>query len=242
MRKIIILIVLCVLIPSFGYQAFADSSLKKVNGTVEIQKVGTSQWVPASKGMAIQAGDRIKTGEKSKAKLELGKATVELGEKTEFGVQNLEANGDQTTTRSELILGRLKAKVAKLKGGSTFEIVTPTSVAAVRGTFFGLWVYLVHGDLFTRLDVKNGIVNFSDLKGGKDVDVHGGQYAVSGKDGIAGPKDSDDEEDLHEYDAFGDDLGGRGGLDQDSFGAQDDTHDTHHEDHEDSSNNRRYND
>ena len=196
--------------------------LEKVQGEVQILKKGTSEWVVATDGMTLEAGDKVKTGEKSTVSIKMEKGTVVLAEKTDFGVKEYTAKDEQITTSLELTLGKLKAKVDKLKQGSEFKITTPTSVAAVRGTFFGLWVYEYLGGLFSRLDVWDGNVNFGDRDSDQNFDVKEDQYATGGEDGIKKPEDQDDEEDdFGDGDEPGDPFDAQDGFDQDTQGSQD---------------------
>lgn len=218
MKKSIIFTLFLLLTFAFSVQAFAASSLKSFKGTVQVQKAGTQDWVPAKKGMVLASGDRVKTGEKSKAKIDLGKAMIQLSEKSEFGIAELGVDGEKRTTKAELAIGHLRAKVDKLKPGSTFEIRTPTSVAAVRGTIFNLFVFLLNGDLFTKLLVDDGTVNFTDQGGNNGIDVEEDQSGTSGKDGVVGPVDEDgDDDDDNNDGGLNDDT-----LDKEPSGSQDD--------------------
>ncbi len=203
--------------------------VEKPKGEVQVLKKGTSDWVQAQQGMPLESGDKVKTGEKSSVSIQWEKGTLELAEKTDFSVTEHAAKDDQIKTSLELTLGKLKAKVDKLNQGSEFKITTPTSVAAVRGTFFGLWVYEYLGDFFSRLDVWDGIVNFGDKDSDENFDVDSGKYATGGEEGITKPKDEEGEGTPEEGDNPLDDKSSTGtdpfdaqdGFQQDSFGSQD---------------------
>src|SRR5258706_3303404 len=128
------------LIFTTGAWASSGPTLKNFKGDVQVLKQGSTTWTAVQEGMALGKGDRIKTGEKSKADIVLGQGTITLNEATEFGIKEYSEEGDQIKSTGELALGKLRAKVEKLQAGSTFEIRTPTAVAAVRGTLFDLWV------------------------------------------------------------------------------------------------------
>ncbi len=216
MKKSVLLSSFLLLTLVFSVQVFAASTLKSFKGTVQVQKAGTQDWVPAQKGMSLELGDRVKTWDKSRAKIDLGKATINLSEKTEFSVKEQTVEGNKRTTRSNLAIGHLRAKVDKMKPGSTFEITTPTSVAAVRGTIFDLFVFLLNGELITKLIVDDGTVNFSDLNGNKNVDVEEDEQSSGDKDGVNDPVDEDgDDDDDNEDEGIGGDT-----FDKDSFGSQ----------------------
>ncbi len=171
---------------------WADTMLiGKIKGEVQVLKNGASAWMAGTEGMVLEAGERIKTGDQSSAELRMEKGYITLEEKTEFVLKEFQSKEEQIRASMELTLGKLKARVKKMKTGSEFKITTPTSVAAVRGTFFDLWVYLFQGSLFTRLDVSEGLVHFSDLSGQVEKDVQEGQTATGGLGEVTNPKPTD---------------------------------------------------
>ncbi|MFZ5801984.1 MAG: FecR family protein [Candidatus Omnitrophota bacterium] len=230
--------------------AFAEPvTLQEMKGEVQILKKGQVDWTPATQGMTLEAGDRVQTLEKAKAVLVFSHGRVDLDEKTDYGIDQMENASGLVTATTSLNLGKLKAKIEKMKAGSEFKITTPTSVATVRGTFLGMWVFQFQGNLFTYLDVFDGIVGFSNLDGSGGGDYGPGEHVTGGGDGNTGGgddgggtgdgsgDDSDDDggdddsgDDLGGDDLGGDDLGdddlggffeGQGGYEQDTFGSQD---------------------
>lgn len=87
-------------------------------------------------GLEIKPGDIIQTSASTFLELSINpiSATVQIAENTSF-----RCDADETGTKSsgELYYGRVRAKVAKLTGTSTYRIVSPSLVAGVRGTDFG---------------------------------------------------------------------------------------------------------
>ncbi len=201
------------LIFTTGAWASSGPTLKNFKGDVQVLKQGSTTWTAVQEGMALGKGDRIKTGEKSKADIVLGQGTITLNEATEFGIKEYSEEGDQIKSTGELALGKLRAKVEKLQAGSTFEIRTPTAVAAVRGTLVDLWVYLLNGIYFTQLDVKDGVVNLKDIQSGDGTDVPKDESAtVPSKE-----EDFGEEEQGPIEDGFQEPEG----FDQEPFGSQD---------------------
>jgi hypothetical protein len=213
-KKMSVITVLLFSILFISRIAWAGPVLQDFQGDAQILKKGSAAWTPAEKGMALEAGDKVKTGEKGSATIEMDQGTITLAERTEFGIKTYEIKGDEVKSVSELSLGKLKAKVAKLQGGSKFEIMTPTAVAAVRGTFFNLWVFLFEGDWFTRLDVEDGTVNFKDEESGDNYDVGEGEHATAGGGGITPPSKNESDTDL------GEGFNSPEGFNQDTFGSQ----------------------
>jgi hypothetical protein len=95
-----------------------------------------------------------------------------LRERTTLKIQSAQA----PETKFELIIGRARAFVSKLKGRNKFEVKTPLAVASVRGTVFELEV---GENQISRLSVLEGVVGYRDLAGlGSEVQVLKGQSVV----------------------------------------------------------------
>ena len=125
------------------------ASIVKVRGTVEV-KTASGVWSPAKEGMALDQNDSIRTGKESLAVLNLDgnaqTATLEVKEKTELQLTEMLANQQKGTQKTllDLSLGNILIKAKKLHSDkSSFEVRTPTSVVAVRGTTFAVTVEAV---------------------------------------------------------------------------------------------------
>jgi hypothetical protein len=96
----------------------------------------------ATIGMEIARGDIIRTasGTFLEIAIEPISASVQIAENTSF---RCDADSTGTQSTGELYYGRVRAKVAKLGGSSSFKISSPSLVAGVRGTDFGLDVIAV---------------------------------------------------------------------------------------------------
>jgi hypothetical protein len=123
--------------------AFAEpvGYLAGVEGTVEVGPGGGS-WKAGATDLELQAGDWLRTGMGSKAKVVLNDDTVlSLGEDTEVAVETLVAGstvasvGEPTTLR--MLRGKMRTRVGKGFGADTkLEVHTPTAVVGVKGTDF----------------------------------------------------------------------------------------------------------
>ena len=91
---------------------------------------------PEAIGLAIQRGDILQTtpGTYLEILIHPISASVQLAENTTF-----RCDADESGMQSEgkLYYGRVRAKVSKLTGASTYKITSPSLVAGVRGTDFG---------------------------------------------------------------------------------------------------------
>ncbi len=169
--------------------AAGEVYLNTVKGDVKIVRQGEAEAVLAQSGDSLGPGDRIITGQKASAEIAVGKwGEVNLEENTTWSVENY-SETEAVDFSSHLALGRLKAKLKKLPRNSSFKIETPTAVAAVRGTFFGLWVYELDGLLHTFLEVFDETVNFSGPSGSPSYDVDEGETSTSNEDGEFTPPD-----------------------------------------------------
>ena len=146
-------VILLILALSFSL-AIAAESIKRTaviletKGTVET-KSANGIWVPAQTGAILNPEDAIRTAGKSMAILNLDgngqTATVEVKEKTELELTKMLAEkGGAEKTLLDLSLGNILIKAKKLHSEkSSFEVKTPTSVVAVRGTTFSVSVEAV---------------------------------------------------------------------------------------------------
>lgn len=124
-------------------QAEPPASIQPVlvffEGSVSIRRNGTA--LPATEGLALQAGDTIGTGPDGSAEIAYGSfATIRLLPGTTLNLSALVSRLLQHTDRDladlTLLSGTVAAKVTKLSSGDEFLVLTPNSAAGVRGTQF----------------------------------------------------------------------------------------------------------
>ena len=147
-----------------------------VTRKVEIQRRG-SAFEPAEVGTELRTGDKVHTGFKSKAELEIGghKMTVEP-----MTLIELQTTG--ATTRVFLRTGRATADMLLPHADRPyFQVRTPTATASVRGTVFS-----VSYDPLARLtitSVKEGVVDVDPVARGLPTAT-----LTAGKEVATGPK------------------------------------------------------
>jgi len=114
----------------------------KIIGEVKIQRAGEAGWTEARQGMDIGVDDEIVTGVDSSADIMFNRSNTRskvriLGE-ADMSLATLDL--DKVTGDSQILLelaiGHIIIKTDPLKGASKFEVLTPTSMTAVRGTAF----------------------------------------------------------------------------------------------------------
>lgn len=116
-----------------------NARVTEAAGTVLIHVDGAEDGLPAEEGTPLEAGDRIETGADGRAELALeAESLMELGPGSSFTVGSTK----EADSWFSLSLGSLMAKVKSLADTrrKRFQIRTPTSVCAVRGTEFGVEV------------------------------------------------------------------------------------------------------
>jgi len=120
----------------------AVGSVAALEGRAEAQRSGESTWNALAAGDPIYLQDRLRTLSDTRLKLLFGEdAVVTMAAKSEMTVdeQVVPQDGGNQSYFSVLV-GTVRALVSERYGapGGSFEIETPTAVAAVRGTEFVL--------------------------------------------------------------------------------------------------------
>lgn len=111
-----------------------DARLGAVSGDVTIVPADGSPEVSGEAGMPLEEGDRVVVGDDGAAEVALdGTSLLAVRAKSELKLEKT-AKGDSTFF---LAIGSLLAKIEKL-GTRSLRVRTPTAVAAVRGTEFGV--------------------------------------------------------------------------------------------------------
>jgi hypothetical protein len=134
------------------------SRIESITRTVEVQPAGTGSWKKAKPDTSLDTSDHVRTGSRSIARVRLQDGTkVLLLQNSHAEVENL-SSVEKTI---KLVKGRIRAIVAKIKGGNNFKIKTPVGVASVRGTDFE--VEISEDGQQMMVDVKEGEVGVARL-------------------------------------------------------------------------------
>jgi hypothetical protein len=108
---------------------------------------GRAQWRPSEKGAwknarvndILEAGADIRTGLRSSVALRVGKnATVLVDRATRLSLPVILQDGQTLRTRAAVRRGRADFKVDLIGLANDFEVLTPTTTLAVRGTGFAV--------------------------------------------------------------------------------------------------------
>jgi len=190
---------------------FQDAKLTSVAGATSIIRHNSNwengDWLreTGSAGKELYVGDTVVTDVGGTAVVQLDDkgSTVTVDQNTEFTLNLAKAADDPTSliriasVRAAITgaFGHVTAVIdpshsgVYSKGGGRFEIATPSAVAAVRGTAFELWVYLVGEQQLTEVQVTNGKVELISDKGNQTVTLDSGRKKTNKK------KNDDDEDD-----------------------------------------------
>ncbi|MEN6538048.1 MAG: DUF6600 domain-containing protein, partial [Mizugakiibacter sp.] len=101
--------------------------LSYLDGDVGFAPSGADDWGQVSLNRPIVQGDRLLSGEASRAVLELGGAQLRLGQRSAFNFLAL----DDDVAQVELSSGTLNLRVGRIDAGQRYEIDTPTLALVV---------------------------------------------------------------------------------------------------------------
>ena len=123
---------MCAFVASSHAQATRDEAavdppsrvarLSYFEGELGLLPAGATDWTDASINRPLTTGDRLSSGQKARAELELGGGALRIAGQTDLGLLNL---NDQLA-QIELTQGSLNISVQSLDPGQSYEIDTPT--------------------------------------------------------------------------------------------------------------------
>ncbi len=113
-----------------------DARLSAVSGDVTVIAADGSPEASGEAGLPLEEGDRVLVAEGASAEVALdGGSLITVRENSDFKIEKME----KADSAFFLSVGSLLAKIQKL-GSQRLQVRTPTAVAAVRGTEFGVEV------------------------------------------------------------------------------------------------------
>lgn len=134
------LLLAAALLPSFASAQDADrwdARLSSVAGDVTVYTAEHPEGAPGEADMPLEEGDRVETADGATAELSYdGEAVVGIESNSKVAVSAT----NKAAGELSLLLGAIAAKFNTLAAGRQFKVKTPTAVAAVRGTEFGVEV------------------------------------------------------------------------------------------------------
>lgn len=151
--------VVCIVLMGGKSEAYRSIMVYQVNGdaTITRERVGE---MAAYENLMLQSGDTVAVASESNMRLKLDDDKYLLAEQNT--VMNIVADGDDADARTYIDLqkGSVTSEIQnKLKDGASYEVNTPNSIMAVRGTIFRVEVEpKENGDSDTKLTVFQGTV------------------------------------------------------------------------------------
>lgn len=114
-----------------------------------------SRDIPAKVHLPLQATDVVQTQEQSRTKMFfIDESILTLGPSSKASIKEFISSKEGGASVFNLVEGSMRAVVGKNK----FEVHTPTTVAAARGTVINFEVGKINGVSFTTISVLEGIV------------------------------------------------------------------------------------
>lgn len=163
--------------------------LSKVIANV-MKKQNDRDWSKAARGDALEAGDRVKTGEKSMAIIKFMDNSIVRVRPLSEVIVNGTLSGTNFSKSLDVRSGVIGFSIQKQHPDEEFRFYSPTSVASIRGTG-GSFSASEAGD---TLIVLEGLIVFSNRGSNQSVQVGAGFTGISLPNGtIQSRKSTDDE-------------------------------------------------
>jgi AmiR/NasT family two-component response regulator len=152
------------------------------SGTAEYLSNG--DWMAAASGQQLTQGDSVRTLAGSSATIIfLESSVLRLDESTTITISELNPTGGDSKISIEQEAGKTWTKILRLSGISEYNIESPNTVATVRGTGFGFYVFpdgtsgvmLHEGNLTLKIfeleDGEKTILNTEKLRAGEMMQI-----------------------------------------------------------------------
>lgn len=146
-----------------------------IAGKVDMSEAGATTWTPAQTNQVLVPGDRLRTGEKSRATIRLADLSIlRLTESTTIEIGETSASGTKATLRVNVGSTYLHSR----QRPQDILFRTPVVSGAIRGTEFSLAVAEDGRTVLTLLDGEVSLENSDgtlELKSGEQAVVERGQ-------------------------------------------------------------------
>lgn len=148
--------ILTVLLAGSPTRAQQMGRVVAVTGDADITSVSTGEKFTPTVGSIVKREHRIRTGRRSLLELQLDDGTkIIMREVTVLNVLTIKTRDKEPPTKVRLFTGKARLVTGKLFATRTLVVKTPTAVAGVRGTDFGV----LASALETRIVVFKGTID-----------------------------------------------------------------------------------
>ncbi len=147
------------------------ASFSEVEGDVKVTQPEAAQAVQASNGLTLQVGGQVRTGPDGKARLDFPDGTLmRVGPNSTYTLEGLEDRSTGPFAQIKLAAGQIWV----ILSGGTMEVETPSGLASVRGSYLGVGVDELTGQVI--ITCLEGICAASNDAG--SVWLYAGQSAI----------------------------------------------------------------
>ncbi|HNU90759.1 MAG TPA: FecR domain-containing protein [Spirochaetota bacterium] len=164
-------ILLCILFVSFTLSCSKKSEesttlgVNTVIGEVKISSLNGER--PAAPGDVIAESDTVVTGHASMVDIVYGTSgIIRINENSMVRMTSLFAGEGAGKSRMDISKGKMFVTVSKLGKGASFEVASPTTIAAVRGTSFRVTA----DKNSSRIDVLAGRIKVNPVREGRIIE------------------------------------------------------------------------
>lgn len=155
-------IIFCFMLILISSPAMAETSLGKIIqmvGDVDITSNTTGKQFVPDIGTSITRDHKIRTGKKAFVEILLDDGTkLFIREISVLSVSGLKLEEKEPPTQLKMLTGKIRLALKKTFRSKSLILKTPTAIAAVRGTDFGV----IAGKYETRIVVFNGTVEVAN--------------------------------------------------------------------------------
>ncbi|HOR94504.1 MAG TPA: FecR family protein [Spirochaetota bacterium] len=159
MQRLIITVMAILLLMSINSFAKPVGKILELSGDIDITSMITGKRIIPEEGTVIDGNDKIRTGRKSFVSIVLNDGSkLFIREISVLYVQDIKLKLTDQPTRIQIITGKLRVIAAKTMKGNSLVVYTPTAIAGVRGTDFGI----IATQLETRVVIFQGNVEVAN--------------------------------------------------------------------------------
>lgn len=180
-------------------------ALTFVRGRVSIKRADSEEWIWARKGMSLNAGDSIRTGEKGYAEIGMNATEFSItGSEIRMAPQSVITIPDDTLvvekkSRIRVAIDEGVREIYNLFGEEEFEVETPSAVMGIRGTDF---IIEVDDGGNTTVLMNDGTVDLVSRYDGGERNLFAGEKATAGVTAAIGNKEQMTDDDWAAFEDF----------------------------------------
>ncbi|MCI9448382.1 MAG: hypothetical protein HFH36_13650 [Lachnospiraceae bacterium] len=175
-----------------GQELYRSILIYEMEGTANIEREDAGN-IKAAENLYLESGDRLTVEDGSSMRLKLDDDKYAMVEENSILAIEAAGNAKDSKTKIELVQGAITNEIQNpLSSDSTYEVNSPNSVMAVRGTIFRVEVTDSEGEeCDTKVSVFSGKVSMSpileDGTVGDEILIAAGEEAECVGDSVSGP-------------------------------------------------------